>query len=145
MSNALEALMEAGNWTGTTDGRAGGAEDKVVDDGGAGRHCLFMIVCNRCGERNEDEVLFCASCGHKLQSARRGDGRGRESQLIEEHIPSLFWAALGRGASLPRFIEAWAYALTLGGLAYWCVWSRIWWPLYAAGPLVAALAWFRKL
>jgi len=107
-----------------------------------------MIVCNKCGQSNVDEERLCRSCGHKLQSLRgqtgeNGDGAVPPASLADERIG--YRDLLGQEGYFRKHLEAWICLAALGGAAVACVLYDTLWPLGAAIPAVALLAWLRKL
>lgn len=103
-----------------------------------------MIVCVKCGMHNGDESLYCQDCGYKLQTGRSALGDDQGWEELEERIQGRFWTGeIGR--AVLKCLEAWALALALVGLAFWCVYAQVFWPLYLAAPLALVLARLRKL
>lgn len=46
---------------------------------------------------------------------------------------------------LRRLLEAWVYVLILLGVGAVCLVKQVWWPLYPAVGLLAALAYLRRI
>lgn len=100
-----------------------------------------MITCNKCGQKNDDLAKTCSSCGHKLQSGqKKGNGFSRDGGNAE-----MFHLTLEKNSMFSKHAEAWVYALFLLGAVIFFTYNRIYWPLYALTPLIALLAWFRKI
>lgn len=102
------------------------------------------MICNKCGSENPDDERFCVRCGHKLQSSRREDESPR-SDSHWDRMPDLHLEPRFPKETLNKFIEAWVYILLLGGATGVAVWKGVYWPLYAIIPLVALIAWLRKV
>lgn len=101
-----------------------------------------MITCNKCGTSNPNKNKFCSKCGHKLQSGLiRADGL-RDHKNIGK---SRFHLNLERPQIYSKHGEAWVYALFLLASVFYFTHEQIYWPLYVLTPLVAFLAWIRKL
>ncbi|WP_432735394.1 zinc-ribbon domain-containing protein [Maridesulfovibrio sp. FT414] len=100
-----------------------------------------MITCNKCGNKNNDAAKICESCGHKLQSGRKKmngySGSGGSSDMF--HI------SFEKNNMFSKHGEAWIYALFLLGAVIFFTYHRVYWPLYALTPLIALLAWLRKI
>lgn len=109
-----------------------------------GGHNGPVITCTKCGTKNSDETLACVRCGNKLQSSRRAApspdaGDSPLEPFRHEGVPCDLMRFL------KRMLEAWTYALLLGGVAAACIVYKIWWPLYPAVALIALLLWLRKV
>ncbi|MGE4423479.1 MAG: zinc ribbon domain-containing protein [Pseudodesulfovibrio sp.] len=103
-----------------------------------------VITCTKCGAKNSDDTLACARCGNKLQSSRRAaSGPDATDAPLEPFRHEGVPGDLMR--SLKRMLEAWAYALLLGGVAAACIVYKIWWPLYPTVVLIALLLWLRRV
>ncbi|WP_027721629.1 zinc ribbon domain-containing protein [Maridesulfovibrio zosterae] len=100
-----------------------------------------MITCNKCGKKNNDAAKTCLGCGHKLQSGKTRDQNISTSGGSED----LFRISLERTSMYAKHGEAWVYAIFLLGAVIFFTYNKIYWPLYAITPLVAILAWFRKI
>jgi hypothetical protein len=101
------------------------------------------MICNKCGTENSDNDHFCTKCGHKLQSVRReneSEGKSSLGPVPDLHLESKF-----PKETLHKFIEAWVYILMLCGATGVAVWQGVYWPLYGLIPVVALVAWLRKL
>ncbi len=57
----------------------------------------------------------------------------------------MFHLSLENSKMFSKHGEAWVYALFLLGAVIFFTYQRIYWPLYALTPLIALLAWFRKI
>ncbi len=101
------------------------------------------MICNKCGNENPDAERFCGHCGHKLQSGRRDASTDSGSSLGP--VPDLRLESKISPAFLRKFIEAWIYILLLCGATVVAVWKGVYWPLYGLIPLLALVAWLRKL
>ncbi len=103
-----------------------------------------MIICTRCGEKNDDENRFCEQCGKKLQSSRQPTNPNERSsgpldRFMHRGMPDESRLDLG------RMLEAWGYLFLLGGIAAACAWFDTWWPIYPAVALIALLARLRNI
>jgi hypothetical protein len=103
-----------------------------------------VIICTRCGKKNDDENRFCEQCGKKLQSSRRTTVLPDQSTSPLERFTHPGVSDDSRSA-LNRMLEAWGYVLLLGGVAGACAWFDTWWPLYPAVALIALIARLRKI
>ncbi|WP_027177193.1 zinc ribbon domain-containing protein [Maridesulfovibrio hydrothermalis] len=100
-----------------------------------------MITCNKCGKKNNNAAKYCSGCGHKLQSGRhRADDRSGPGGSAD-----MFKITLEKPDIYSKHGEAWVYALFLLGAVIFFTYHRLYWPLYAITPVIALLAWFRKI
>lgn len=101
-----------------------------------------MITCNKCGQKNNNAAKTCSSCGHKLQSGRK---RANGDSTSAGGKSDMFHLNLEKSSMFSKHGEAWVYALFLLGAVIFFTYHKIYWPLYALTPLVALLAWLRKI
>lgn len=102
-----------------------------------------MIVCNRCGKKNDDDARSCETCGRKLQSSRRQAPMETPSRLLSSFRHGGIDPKTR--ASLQRMVEAWVYVAVLGGVGVICLVYEIWWPLYPAVGTLGLAAWLRRI
>lgn len=103
-----------------------------------------MIICTGCGKPNDDGSRFCDKCGKKLQSSRQAVESGSSAPepltgFKHVGIPEDRWL------KLKRLMEAWCYLGLFVAVAVVCAVYEIWWPLYPAVGVLAALLIFRKI
>lgn len=103
-----------------------------------------MIVCNRCGKKNDEDARACESCGRKLQSSHRPASVEDSSNWLLSSFRHGGIDPRAR-ASLQRMIEAWAYVAVLGGVGVACLVYEVWWPLYPAVGALGLAVWLRRI
>ena len=101
-----------------------------------------MITCTRCGNKNNDNSQNCEKCGHKLQS---GFARFNGSPLSSSKDHDQFNITFEHADIFAKHGEAWVYALFLLAAVVFFTYQQVYWPLYILTPMVAILAWLRKL
>jgi hypothetical protein len=106
-----------------------------------------MIICVKCGTDNEDSSPQCAKCGRKLQSGR--GAAPERPDMVRPGEPDeadySFEPGERRRHLYLRHVEPWIYVLVvLGGLAA-SLRSMSLWPLYVLAPVVAVIAWMRRI
>ncbi|WP_084407471.1 zinc-ribbon domain-containing protein [Maridesulfovibrio bastinii] len=100
-----------------------------------------MITCTKCGNENPESSRYCSKCGNKLQS-----GFIRVNRNIDQNSDlSRFKLNLERPQIYQKHGEAWVYALFLLAAVFYFTYKQVYWPLYVITPLIALLAWLRKL
>ncbi|WP_319778725.1 zinc-ribbon domain-containing protein [Maridesulfovibrio sp.] len=100
-----------------------------------------MITCNKCGQKNNDTAKACSKCGYKLQSGHKR----LENIAAAQERKNMFHLKLEKERRFAKHGEAWVYALFLLGAVIFFTYNQIYWPLYALTPVIALLAWFRKI
>ncbi|WP_027191320.1 zinc-ribbon domain-containing protein [Fundidesulfovibrio putealis] len=104
------------------------------------------MICNKCGQENQDDALSCGSCGHKLQSSQSGPGQlGFDDGGYVEPIPMLHEAGPATRRKTRKHVEAWAVALLAGGAAYGLSAAELYWPLFVLAGAAMAYALLRGL